>query len=207
MKRSGFKKKNYNDIMVVLKKARKTLKNSPKLKVKRVSKQTYYKELLEQNKWLNKIPLGSHGSTPLQKKLWKVTSDYVRIHDFLTYGTCPSCNKPFTSWQESQCGHYRAYSLCKGYKKFDRLNLFAQCPYDNSKMNEDKFEGGRIFANNIVKRYGQERLDLINTYTQGSPEKLEVPKLIEMINEILELFKPLSIKPDYYDKIMAQKTK
>lgn len=201
MRRTGFKKKNYNDIMNVLKKARKTLKNSHKKRVKRVSKKTYYKELLAQNKWINKIPMGSHGSTPLQKRWWKLTTDFRRIEDFLRWGTCPSCNKPFTTWEESQGGHYRAYSLCKGYKKFCDKNVFAQCAYCNSRMNEDKFEGGRIFADNIVKRYGQERLDLINTYTKGSPEKLEVPIIIEKMQEILNKMAFLAIKPDYYDKL------
>lgn len=207
MKQSTFSKPIYADWLAKQKAKTRPVKpkTSVRLKPKRVSKQTYYKELLAQNKWLNKIPLGSHGSTPLQKKLWKVTTDYVRIYDFITYGKCPSCNRPFTSWQEAQGGHYRAYSLCKGYKKFDRLNVFAQCAYCNSRMNEDKFEGGRIFSQNIVKRYGQSRLDLINTYTQGSPEKLEVPKLIEMINELLGLFEELDIKPDYYYKIAEYK--
>ncbi len=172
-------------------------------KIKRKTKKDYYKELLAQNTWIKAIPLGSHGSNVYEKKLWKLVSDYVRIIDFIDYGTCISCNKKFDTWQESQGGHYRPYTKCIGYHKFSFLNVFAQCPYCNSRMNEDKFEGGRIFAENIIKRYGQYRLDTINTFTKGEPVKRELPTIINMMQVIIDFLKTLPVKPDYYHKLSS----
>lgn len=195
---------NYTKVEAIAKlrirqeKARQRAKTAPKRKVKRKTKKDYYKQLLEQNKWINKIPYGSHGSTPLQKRYWKLTTDYRRIYEFLRFGRCISCNVLFKTWQEAQGGHYRPYSKCKGIKKFCEDNVFAQCAYCNSRMNEDKFEGGRLFAENIVKRYGKDHLDRINTYTQGEPQKIEIPEIIENMKTMIRLTKELEIQPDYY---------
>lgn len=196
MRRTSFKKPSYKDY--IAKKASRKPQKPRTAKIKRKTKKDYYKELLAQNTWINKIPLGSHGSNVYEKKLWKLTSDYVRIEDFVTYGTCISCNRRFGTWQEMQAGHYRAYSKCVGYNKFNFLNVFGQCAYCNSCMNEDKFEGGRIFAENIVKRYGQGRLDHINTFTKGEPVKRELPQIIDMMRIIIKAMMSLPIKPDYY---------
>lgn len=204
LKQTGFRQQSYEEKLAKLK--NKLLK-AKKLsgKPKKVSKSSYYKELLSHNTWVKKIPLGGHGYTPLQKKLWKLTTDYVRIRDYVTWGTCPSCEKPFTSWYEAQGGHYRSFTQCKGYTKYSHKNVFAQCAFCNSRMNDDKFEGGRIFANNIVKRYGQSRLDEINTYTQGSPVKVEIPIILDMMKEVVYLMKDLPIKTDYFYKLELDK--
>lgn len=207
MKKSGFSKPNYKEWIAKQKLKTRSVKpkTPPKLKARRVNKQTYYKELLSQNKWVSKIPLGSHGSTPLQKKLWKLTTDYVRIRDFINFGNCHSCNKSFDTWQESQGGHYRSFTSCKGYTKFSYMNVFAQCAFCNSRMNDDKFEGGRIFAHNIIKRFGQAWFDEINTFPTGKPVKLEIPVILDMMKEIITLMEHLPIKTDYYNKITIDK--
>lgn len=202
MKRSRWVNKgNWKGFKRPAKITSKRAKMTPKQKVKRKSKKDYYKELLDQNKWINKIPYGSHGSTPLQKRYWKLTSDYKRIKDFIDYGVCISCPRKFSTWKESQGGHYRAYSKCKGIKKFYEDNVFGQCALCNSQMNDDKFEGGRVFAENIVKRYGQARLDKINTYTLGEPQKIEIPEIIENMKMIVKLMGELEFQPDYYSKL------
>lgn len=194
LKRSYFKRKPIDYSKLQEKRKKKAI--SAKIKgVKKLSKKGYYKELLDENKWINKIPFGSHGSSPLQKRLWKLVTDYVRIRDFKL--GCISCGKKTEHWSELQGGHYRPYTKCKGYTKFDYRNVFAQCAYCNSRMNDDKFEGGRIFAENIIKRYGQERLDLINSFTTGSPVKIEIPKLIEMAQEMMCKINELEEKPSY----------
>jgi hypothetical protein len=76
------------------------------------------------------------------------------------------------------------------------------CAFCNSRMNEDKFEGGRIFAENIIARYGERRLTYINTFINEEWScKREIPMLLDMMLEILTLMKTRKTKPDYYKKL------
>lgn len=200
----AFKPKTYAEAMakIASKRAKTAPKRIKKTKIRKVSKKGYYKQLLaENNHWIKHIPPGSHGSTPLQKRLWRLVTDYVRIKDFLRYGDCISCGHKFTSWQEAQGGHYRAYSKCKGMRKFDDLNVFAQCQFCNSRMNDDKFEGGRRFAENIVARYGEITLMKINTFTQGEPQKVEIPEIIIYMKQLINRMRELELLPDYFEKV------
>ena len=71
-------------------------------------------------------------------------------------------------------------------------------------MNDDKFEGGRIFALNIASRFGKKTLETINTFTVDTGiVKREYPQLIEMMLEILVKMNKLSIKPDYWNKLKS----
>lgn len=194
MKRVGFKRKTLEEVRTKQASKPKPSKNK-KIKDKWAS-------VLTRNIWYKSIPEGSHGSNTIEKRLWRLVTDYVRICDFEDYGTCISCNEPFTTWNESQGGHYRPFGKCKGYKKYDFRNVFGQCAFCNSRMNEDKFEGGRIFAENIIARHGERRLTYINTFTSEEWScKREVPVLLDMMLEILTLMKTRKTKPDYYKKL------
>lgn len=196
MKRTPFKRKTLAEVKE--KKAKKVVK-----KVKAKTKQKWA-DFLETHSWYKSIPEGSHGSNPIEKKLWRLVTDYVRIRDFSDYGNCISCGRQFDCWEEAQGGHYRPFSKCKGYTKFDYRGVFAQCAYCNSRMNDDKFEGGRIFADNIVFRYGKRHLNLINEFvSEKYSAKREYPQLITMMLDIICLMSRLDDKPDYYDKIVA----
>src|SRR6185503_4390177 len=37
--------------------------------------------------WVKAIPMGKHGSGHLQKRLWRLKSDFVRIRDWIAFGT------------------------------------------------------------------------------------------------------------------------
>lgn len=172
------------------------------IKRKSSKKQDKRLSILEDKSWYKSIPEGSHGSTTVEKRLWKLVSDYVRTRDFERWGNCISCGKMFNNWNEAQAGHYRPFAKCKGYTKFDYRNCFAQCAYCNSRMNEDKFEGGRIFAHNIKNRFGKKTLDLINKFTDEEyMTKRDVPVLLEMMEEIIFLMADNEIKPDYWNKL------
>lgn len=74
-------------------------------------------------------------------------------------------------------------------------------------MNDDKFEGGRTFADNIVFRYGKRHLNLINEFvSEKYSAKREYPQLITMMLDIISLMSTLDIKPDYYHKIIANQS-
>jgi hypothetical protein len=151
---------------------------------------------------ISSIKEGSHGSGSLQKRLWKLVSDYVRIRDFYEYGQCVSCNKRFLTWKDTdwQAGHYYPYSVCKGYTKFYVDNIFGQCSRCNRGFNGSP--SGATFKENIIKRYGQEQLDLISIYPQSPVEKLNDVVILDLIYDMVQMIKELPEKPDYFEKII-----
>lgn len=202
--KKGFRKLTWEEAKLKLKRPSQRAKTP--LKTRRISKDKYYKQLLSENTWVKAIPPNiSHGRNPTEQRLWRVNSDYSKIRDFVRDQKCMSCNKVFENWQDAQGGHFRAFNKCKGYAKYSYVNVFAQCPFCNSRMNDDKFETGRIFANNIMSKFGKEYFDYMNEFTDSSyDERVEVPGCIERIKAVLILMGNLPIKPDYYDKVMTQ---
>lgn len=198
MKKSGFRRPSYEEY-----RAKQALKASkPKKTLKKAKSGS---KVPSTDAWLKKIPLGSHGTGIYQKKLWKVVSDYVRIHDWYMFnGKCVSCNKYFPHWSAFHAGHYRPFSVCKGYDKFNKINIFGQCPFCNSaggRINKDTHSVGHNFAMNIVVRYGLERLEFLEQFTNKPPQKLETPVIIVLIKEHIKLMEKLPEKPDYWYKI------
>ncbi len=149
-------------------------------------------------KWLGCIPQGSHGSTIIQRKYWKVTSDYVRQKDFEKYkGECIACGmrKPI---ERIQAGHYKSWAACRGYSKWDTLNIFGQCDYCNTGFNSN--EVGVKFKDGIIRRYGQERMDYIERLSSYPTEKLEDHEIVDKIKNVLYLMNELKTKPAYHEK-------
>lgn len=144
------------------------------------------------------IPTGSHGSNATQKRYWKVTSDFVRIRDFYKYKTCIACGKRVSHWEDLQGGHYKSWASCRGYSKWDTMNIFGECPICNTGFNSN--EVGASFKEGILKRYGQERIDYINSLTSYPSEKMENHIIEQKIIERLEEMRDLPEKPDYWYK-------
>lgn len=159
-------------------------------------------------RWTKCIPQGSHGSFIMQKKLWKTVSDYVRILDFHAFGKCISCNRRFQTWQESQGGHYKAFSSCRGFSKFDVRNIFAQCAICNSAgsknfvSSKDTNVIGGNFKDNIRSRFGEERIKFIESLDSYPTEKMEEYICVDKIKDIILLMKELPEKPPYYEKVI-----
>lgn len=155
--------------------------------------------------WLGSIPQGSHGSTSIQKKAWKVTSDYVRIKDFITFGgVCPGCNQfKFTTWKDGQACHWKSWGASNSYSKYDMRNILLGC--SNCNHNEDGMIGFN-FGSELMARYGidnPEYIEQINNENRG--KKMEDIILVGMIELIIDKMKDLPEKPDYYDKVLAKK--
>jgi hypothetical protein len=151
-------------------------------------------------KWLGCIPQGTHGSGIIQKKYWKVISDYVRITDWYKYKVCISCGKHIEHWSMGQAGHYRAWSVCRGYSKWDPINIFMQCAYCNN-SNDNLVSTN--FAKNIVIRYGQDRLDTLENFTNRQTDKLEDHVIVGFIEKVIKDMGDLPEQPEYYQKAIA----
>lgn len=146
--------------------------------------------------WIKQVPPSpSHGSTTLQKRFWKLTSDFVRIRDFEKYGTCIACGKRFDSWQESQAGHYKSWASCRGFSKWDVKNIFGECAYCNTGFNGN--EVGANFKEGIIKRYGEERMVFINELAKHPVEKLDEWRIVEQMEALRLEFNTLKEKPTY----------
>lgn len=146
--------------------------------------------------WIKKIPQGSHGSGKYQKKYWKVISDIVRIRD--EKKGCITCRRHFV-WNDPrwQACHYKSWASCRGYSKYDTKNIFGGCSYCNTGWNANTLP----FKDNIIKHYGQERIDYIDTLDRYPTQKMDNFEICLLIKEALKEFKTMEETPDYWQKI------
>jgi len=149
--------------------------------------------------FISKIPIGSHGHGKYQKKLWRVISDTVRIRDWYKYKTCIACGRIISHWKDLQAGHYKAYSVCRGFSRWDTKNIFGECGICNTGFNGNEI--GVKFKEGILKRHGQERIDYIDMLSKYPSEKLDDFNVCLLIKEVLKEMKNLPEQPDYYFKV------
>jgi hypothetical protein len=150
-------------------------------------------------KWLKCVPEGGHGSGSLQKRLWKLVSDYTRIRDWYKWGDiCPSSGKRIPSWQSGHAGHFKSYSRCNGLYKFNPNNIHLQHGYGNKYPDKDDW---KALEGELVRRYGQEFVDKIETDNRDHPLPIHKPDIIEKIHELIPLIKALPEQPDYFHRL------
>jgi len=182
MKRGAFKKLTYKEALKK-KQAKVPKKGSRGLKVAKQPNKEKSKGY-EVPKWFKSLPLGSHGNTPAQKKYWKVVSDFVRQRDFIKYnGKCVSCDNYLEHWKDGDCAHWRAWSLCNGFMKFELKNLALSCKGCNRAS-----DGviGHKFGEELKRRHNKNILNWImveNEKHRG--EKMERWKLVELAQHLL----------------------
>ena len=115
-------------------------------------------------KWFTRIKPGAHGSTPSQKRLWRIVSETYRKEDWEKYGAmCPLCKDPIYTWQDGQLGHFHPWGACHSWFKFERKNLALICAGCN--MNDSGFTAVR-FADVLKRRYGDDILTWIERTNQ-----------------------------------------
>lgn len=176
------------------KKPRKALKRTPlraksSLRTKKRSKGQIdtNKKVLNKGyktpKWFNKLKQGSHGATPAQKKYWKVVSDTYRKEDFEKYGgKCVTCRTRLERWEDGQLAHYRAWSVCHGFFKYERKNLALSCPNCN-RLNDGVI--GTRFGKELKRRHGEHILDWIETENEKHRgEKMEVWEIVNRVEQL-----------------------
>lgn len=89
----------------------------------------------------------------IKAKYWDYLSDYIRMRDFLEYGTCITCGKKFSSWNDgSQAGHFIAAGNCGFDLLFDKKNINAECQYDNAWNSNHQI----TMRANLARRYGED---------------------------------------------------
>lgn len=150
----------------------------PAKKVRKVKKEVYTPPA-----WFKKVKPGAHGNNLAQKKFWRVISCFVRQRDQRKYGKCVSCPTKCKRWQDYDAAHFKRYSVCNSYFKFNPHNIAASCK--NCNRNDDGVVGHN-FGEELIRRYGPQHLEWIeeeNLRQRG--KKLETHKIVEIIEELL----------------------
>lgn len=149
--------------------------------------------------WIRAIPEGSHGSGTLQKRLWRVTSDYVRIRDWYAYsGRCVASGAYIEHWSQGDAGHWKSYSVCNGLFKFDPINIHLQSKSSNGWGGQ---EIGHKFGETLKNRYYPTILEQIQLENSMSSLKFSTQEVVDVIRNRLEDLSYLLEQPDYYARV------
>lgn len=150
-------------------------------------------------KWIKAIPISqAHGSGILQKKLWKMTSDLVRIRDWYKYRTCVATGRRIERWQDGQAGHFRSYSKCNALYKFDIRNIHMQS-YSSNAWGD--FDDWKAYEQELERR-GVDIKGFLKDNLKATGSQLTNTMVIEQMEVILKLMANLHEQPDYYDRVM-----
>lgn len=154
------------------------------------------------NAWIKAIPVSktAHGSGHLQKRLWRLKSDFVRIRDWTAFGTFIDTNENISNWNDAQAGHYRSYNECRGMFKFHDMNIHAQTPSGNAWPTSTTWEK---FADNLVERYGTEFIQAIDFSNKNCPIKITPNDVLKEMHRTLKMLGMMEEKPPYYKRVMS----
>lgn len=173
-----------------------------KRKIKKPEKPQPWKKPREgMPKWIRAIPgTGSHGSGTLQKRLWRLTSDFVRIRDYYAYrGSCVATGVLIKRWQDGQAGHFLSYSVCRGLFKFDTRNIHLQSARSNS---WGRREDWQQYECTLIKRYGIQYINDLEDENRASPLKFTDEQIVERMKELIVSMLDLKEKPKYLDYVV-----
>lgn len=136
----------------------------------------------------------------VKDKAWAILSDYVRCRDFIKYKRCVATGRVIAEWRDSDAGHFITMGGHGAQLGFHELNVHAQ--NGNSNRQSSPHEGAD-FEREIVRRHGQETVDMLRKMEQESPVKADEIFFIEKIKRFYTLFKQLKAEypnhnyPDY----------
>jgi len=136
-------------------------------------------------KWFKSLPQSrGHGSSVAQRKLWKLVSDKVRQDEYKKYaGKCVSCHRRLDDWRDGQCAHYKAWSVCNGFFKYETKNMALSCGYCNY---VDDGATGHAFGEELKRRYGPDHLEWIDKENEKHRgERLEEIECVRRAAQIL----------------------
>lgn len=187
MKRGTFKQKTYAEKLAKLKEKQASARKSPKTPKKRLKSKTTANKSKSKGyqvpKWFKRIPYGSHGSTPTQKRYWKVISDTYRKDDWERYkGKCVSCSKILEDWKDGDLAHFKKYSVCNSWFKYERRNLALSCKGCNQR--EDGVVG-HAFGEELKRRHHKNIIEWIektNECFRG--QKMQEWEIAEKVAEL-----------------------
>jgi hypothetical protein len=88
----------------------------------------------------------------LQRKLWKVCSEYIKKRDGRV---CITCGKEIKIGKGLHVGHFLPSKTCGFNLRYDEDNLAVQCFYENKNLGGF----GAMYYVKMVEKHGQEFVD------------------------------------------------
>lgn len=147
--------------------------------------------------WFNRIKPGSHGATPAQKRLWRIVAEQVKQEDWEQSPHCRGCDRYLNHWNEGHAGHFKRYSLCHSWFKFDHRNICLVCPGCN--MTDDGPALFRMGAQ-LINKYGPDHLEWIETenlkYQGQKMQTWEIVNKVAALRPDLTSFDPRPFEDD-----------
>lgn len=137
----------------------------------------------------------SRGKDALAKKAWVITSEFVRMRDFINYGYCVSCRCKIQNWKLSDPAHYHSFSGNGASSGFNLMNMHMSCKNCNG------FRGaaaGHEMAEEITKRYGSEILSELSKVKHATV-KADDWFYINVIESVHSLFSVMKTKSPNYE--------
>lgn len=185
MKRSGFKRPTTP-----------VKRLQVKSKLKKVRKGTVKLE-----GWIKSIPESpAHGSGTLQKRLWRVISDYVRIRDYYRYkGVCVATGVKIPHWRAGNAGHFISYSKGNGIFKFDPSNIHLQSARSNAFGQREEWQ---TYEATLIERYGIQYVNELEDKNRTTPLKFTNEQLINLLVTTLKDMGKLREQPEYYPRVI-----
>lgn len=152
-------------------------------------------------RWVKAIPESTaHGSGTLQKRLWRLCSDFVRIRDFYQFGgVCVATGVKISHWSVSDAGHFKSYSVCRGLYKFSIENIHMQSKASNGWGGQ---QIGHSFGEELKRRYGPEALTRIEQHNAESSLKFTKEEFVAQMKELVTLMATYPEKPAYLDFVL-----
>ena len=133
---------------------------------------------------MKRTPLRKKGKakiSTLNRKLWKLVSEYIKTK----YGnTCYTCDRQHLEKQNFHCGHFIPKAACNFQMKYDERNLRPQCYHCNINLGGN----GAEFSRRLRAEFGDEYVEQIHKDNQstGKAGVYEVEQRIEEFKELLK---------------------
>ena len=188
MKRTGFKKKSYAEVIEAKKKTdakkRKSLTTKKpakrKAKPKKKKEITSYKGIPSTKRW--------KGKGGWKGMFWTLFSLYTRKRDYIKYGRCVSCEREPEHWRYWDAGHYVSVTDGNFDTHFDEDNVHGQC----KKCNNPKWtpDASIPFRRKLLTRISAKKLKELEDIRigkrlskHGEPHQKEYERLCEVYFE------------------------
>lgn len=134
------------------------------------------------------------GKDALAKKAWVITSEYVRMRDFIKYGYCVSCRMKIENWRMSDPAHFHSFAGNGALSGFNLMNIHMSCKFCNAWRGA---VAGHEMAEELISRYGENILNELNE-VKNQTIKADDFFYIKVIENVYKLFKELKeIYPDH----------
>lgn len=149
--------------------------------------------------YFSKITRKYRFSDVIKDRAWAILSDYVRMRDFILYGTCVATGVKISHWRDGDAGHFYCMGGHGALSGFDHLNVHLQSKHSN---HMSSFADGAPFERELVRRYGEwviEHLKKEVNTTVKADDLFFVQKIIEIHKLFISLKEqhPNFDYPDY----------